>query len=107
MPRCKNGTRRNKKTGNCEKKSSVGTKRVYSPIKSAFPQLTSSDIENILKEYNITNTSDKRMLTKKLKKMKYNPNYESCWDGKPGRNLYEQATEKVSCWNKYGRGNFE
>ena len=44
---------------------------------------------------------------KKLKKMKYNPNYESCWDGKPGRNLYEQATEKVSCWNKYGRGNFE
>lgn len=33
--------------------------------------------------------------------MKYHPTNQSCWDGKPGRDLYSQAREKVSCWAKY------
>ena len=99
MPRCPNGSRRNKKTGNCEKKI---PKSVTQKKKISFPPLTVSDIETILNEFNIEDANDKHMITKKLKKMKYDPTYQSCWDGKPGRDLYSQAREKVSCWAKYG-----
>jgi len=94
--RCPKGTRRNKTTGVCEKNGSLSSDSNH--------KLTASDIKSILSESGIPvdNVADKRMITAKLRTLKYDPNYESCWDGKPQRDLYAQALAKVQCWSKYG-----
>ena len=93
--RCPNGTRRNKTTGNCEKAGSVS---------SSSSKLTASDIKSILSESGVhfNNGADKRMITARLRTLKYDPDYQSCWDGKPQRDLYAQALAKIQCWSKYG-----
>jgi hypothetical protein len=111
-PRCQPGTRRNKKTGNCEKKVSSTKKRCPNGTRrnkttgncesSKSSKLTASDIKSILSDSGVHAAEDKRMITAKLKQMTYDPNYESCWDGKPQRDLYTQALAKVQCWGKYG-----
>jgi hypothetical protein len=41
-------------------------------------------------------------MKKSIKKLKYDPEYEDCFDGKPGKDLFEQAVLKLQCARKYG-----
>lgn len=107
-PRCQKGTRRNKKTGNCEKSTKKrcpnGSRRnkTTGNCESKSSKLTASDIKSILSDSGVHAAEDKRMITAKLRQITYDPSYESCWDGKPQRDLYAQALAKVQCWAKYG-----
>jgi hypothetical protein len=137
MPRCPNGTRRNKSTGNCEpnnvkskknektapkkktqKKCPKGTQRYY-PRGKCLPitnddnksrnkpqveaekkrTLTDSEIEEIIEYANQNENHD--FIKEKLQKLKFDPKYKSVWTGKPHKDLYTQARDKVLAWGKY------
>jgi hypothetical protein len=101
MPRCKNGTRRNKKTGTCQpyKKGSPKTRKARTPRRSPKKHLSDADIETVLR---VTKTEIYGpILRPQLKKLTYHARYVGCFGDKP-ENLYEEALDRVECWRKYG-----
>ena len=101
MPRCPKGTRRNKKSGNCESKGSTRSSR--SPVVSKKP-ISDSALDDIIDSMNID--SEKRAELEKmkpaLKKMKYSKSYKSCFTGKSTRDVEDMIATKIQCWAKYG-----
>lgn len=164
-PRCKNGTRRNKKTGNCEpvaskkqtqpktrtrkvkevdecpicvlpmdnKKELIKTKCGHTYHKICLAKtcymtdsgcplcranidkecyklrnvntINENEIEKIIDNYNLDDREeykeDKKYIREKLPKVKYDPKYRGCFDGKKINNIYGQLRDKVSCYMKY------
>jgi hypothetical protein len=106
MPRCKNGTRRNKKTGLCQpykkgspSKSSSKTRKARTPRRRPNKHLSDADIETVMR---VTGTQVySPMLRPQLEKLTYHPKYIGCFGDKPA-NLYEEAVDRVECWLKYG-----
>lgn len=117
MPRCPNGTRRNKKTGLCKRKRChVGTRknrktqkcepkkiRKITPLLPPTPEslstrLTKEEIDAIIIETG-ANPDEVRV---KLENVTFDPNYVSAFTGNPVTNLYAQAVDKVFAWRKYG-----
>jgi len=69
-------------------------------------QLSKSDIQSILEQTGLlvvgVNKQLKKETVQQIKKLTYDPKYESCWDGKPQSDLWSQALSKVQCFLKYG-----
>ena len=78
------------------RKSSV--KRTLSR-KEVMPQ---SDIDLIIKETVIKSEADKKYVTSKLKKLKFEKGYRSIFTGQLKTTLYSQALDKIYAWHKYG-----
>jgi hypothetical protein len=130
MPRCPNGSRRNKKTGEC-----VSTAKKSSPVKSPSPVTKkrrcpngtrrnkstgecvgkngkTSRLEHTLisKHYfdkfmpNLSPEKQKYLVDNmhKLQRMQYDPKYISCFTGKKTKNQFAMIDDKIYCWNKYG-----
>jgi hypothetical protein len=64
--------------------------------------LPQSDIDLILKETMINSEADKKYVTSKLKKLKFEKDYKSAFTGQVKTTLYSQALDKISAWRKYG-----
>ena len=101
--RCKKGTRKNKKTGNCEpkkdrKRCKNGTRKNKRSgrCESRKYQLTSEQIEELI-DYGELSEKQKKLLRKKLPKLGYDEDYEYHYsDNKHGaNNLFSQAKDKV------------
>lgn len=119
MPRCPKGTRRNKKSGNCEPKktSTKGTRQnkktgdyeentsSVSKGKKRNTLITTEDLDNII-DSAVQLSSDKRSeleaMKPRLRIMKYDPNYISCFTGNKTRDLINMIETKIQCWAKYG-----
>ena len=106
MPRCANGTRKNKKTGACEpyrknspKKSSPKTRKSRTPKRQAKKHLSDAEIDSVI---SMTGTQAyASVLRPQLAKLTYNSRYISCFGDKL-TNLFDQAVDRVQCWRKYG-----
>lgn len=105
MPRCKNGTRRNKKTGNCEsRKVSSHSKTRHSSLKPKR-LLTKNEIDTLVNEllnmYCISSydqKSDIKYTISNLHLLKYDPNYVSDFSGKK-EDPHQQVMDKLySYW---------
>jgi hypothetical protein len=99
--RCPNGTRKDKKTGRCVKKNS--TARSSSPsLSPRSSRLSDAEIESIIR-----NTCGKKydeyehILRPQLATLRYDREYRSCF-GEKLVTLYDQAVDRVECWRKYG-----
>ena len=62
-------------------------------------KLSEEEIDYLIKEYNIISEVD--IIKDKLRKLKYDNNYKSCFTGKKLRDLYELANDKLACYGKY------
>jgi len=63
--------------------------------------LPQSDIDLILKETMIKSEADKKYITSKLKKLKFEKGYKSIFTGQVKTTLYSQALDKIYAWEKY------
>lgn len=88
MSRCQNGTRRNKKTGNCE------------PHSKGTHTLSTSEINQLIKDTHVE-SKEKKEIRKKLKTLKHQKRYKDCFTGKLVKELYGQAYSKILCHFKY------
>jgi len=129
MPRCARKTLRCKFNGKCVTKASKpytekqkkrcpkGTRkcadRMCHLVKSSVKRTSSrkslsrkvlpqSDIDLILKETMIKSEADKKYVTSKLKKLKFEKGYKSIFTGQVKTTLYSQALDKIYAWEKYG-----
>ena len=129
MPRCARKTLRCKFNGKCVTKASKpytekqkkrcpkGTRkcadRMCHLVKSSVKRTSSrkslsrkvlpqSDIDLILKETMIKSEADKKYVTSKLKKLKFEKGYKSIFTGQVQTTLYSQALDKIYAWHKYG-----
>lgn len=97
--RCPKGTRRNKKTGDCEEKTSSGPKG-----KKGNTLITTDNLDDIIESVQLN--PEKRLkieaMKPRLKTMKYDPSYISCFTGKKTRDLIHMIETKVQCWAKFG-----
>jgi hypothetical protein len=116
MPRCPKGTRRNKKSGNCEpKKASTrcpkGTRRNKKTGdcerqrgKKGNTLISTENLDDIIDSVQLN--PEKRLeleaMKPQLKNMKYDPSYISCFTGKKTRDLIHMIETKIQCWAKYG-----
>ena len=64
--------------------------------------LPQSDIDLILKETMIKSEADKKYVTSKLKKLKFEKGYKIIFTGQVKTTLYSQALDKIYAWEKYG-----
>jgi hypothetical protein len=96
--RCKNGTRKNKKTGLCESHSvnRTRTPRKQTPLENGLSEV---EIDFIIKNTNSSNFEYE--LRPQLRRIKLNKKYKSCWGDKLVT-LYDQALDRVECWRKHG-----
>ena len=125
MARCKNGTRRNKKTGNCEAKKTGTRKRcpngsrfdkktngctkatTRTKGKKSTEKLTSEQFDQIVDYYRFKQSDPKKYaeivkLKPKILKLKYDENYISSFTGEKTKNIYDMVHAKVGEWSKYG-----
>ena len=70
-------------------------------------KLTSAEIVEILEKFGENlSAKEKKSLTTKLNKLKFDPHYVNCFTNKEEpmdmMSLYNQAITKVQCWAKYG-----
>jgi hypothetical protein len=112
MPRCKKGTRKNKKTGECEpydknaqKRNTCkkGTRRNKQTGECEELYISEADLNEIIHSFDIS--EDKRRELEELKpylrKIKYNRRYKSCFTNKPAVHIYELIQSKIACHLKY------
>ena len=65
--------------------------------------LTEAQVKRILDNAEVNDAKQRKALTSKLIKLKYDSEYGNCYNGKLGRPfLYDQAHSKLECWLKYG-----
>jgi methionine salvage enolase-phosphatase E1 len=50
----------------------------------------------------IKSEADKKYVTSKLKKLKFEKGYKSIFTGQVKTTLYSQALDKIYAWRKYG-----
>ena len=95
MPRCPKGTRRNKRSGECE--------RYTRKSKTQRSTLTDAELDEIISEFNFSpdKLSELAKLRPRMKRMRYSKKYVSCYGEKP-QNLHALMFAKISCWAKYG-----
>jgi chromosome segregation ATPase len=62
-------------------------------------RLSEEDIDDLIERYNITSEVD--IIKEKLRNLKYDNKYKSCFTGEKFRNLYELADDKLACYGKY------
>jgi hypothetical protein len=116
MPRCPKGTRRNKKSGNCEtKKPSTrcpkGTRRNKQTGdcerqrgKKGNTLISAENLDDIIEE-NVLDPQQRveiEAMKPQLKNMKYDPSYKCCFTGRKTKDLIDMIKSKVQCWVKYG-----
>ena len=94
--RCKNGTRRNKKTGNCEP-TGLGTR-------SQRLGYSESDMREIIRGLlRMELREDKKVdVIMKLQTIEYDPEYKSAFTGKKMSKPEEQGLDRVYAYTKYG-----
>jgi chromosome segregation ATPase len=63
-------------------------------------KLSEEEIDYLIKNYNIISEVD--IIKEKLRNLKYDNNYKSCFTGKKLRDLYQLADDKLACYGKYG-----
>ena len=127
--RCKNGTRKSKKTGNCEtKRSSTSarrckkgtrrnkkttfcetyTKSSKSSTKATKTHLSEKEVDEIISEnyhYDKKTTAEIKILVKmELSNLTFDKQYKSCF-GNRHKNLYQQAIGKIAMFQKIWRSN--
>ena len=114
MHRCPNGTRRSKKTGNCESKSSRktrcsnGTRRSKKTgnceSKSSKKTISNESLDFIIGSMNLSadKVAELNKMRPMLKKIKYTKAYKSCFTGKSTRDIDDMIATKIQCWAKYG-----
>jgi len=111
MPRCKNGTRRNKKSGNCEPKRAStrcpkSTRRNKKTYICETVRITDTKLNEIINNLKPNMTDEKIMQLERmrptLKKIKYSKSYKSCFTGKATRDIIDMIETKIACWSKYG-----
>ncbi len=100
MPRCPNGTQKNRKTGICEKSSKKSPKTISMRPKNT---ISKEDLDQIIHNNIISETRMKELSVyiPKLKRMRYNKKYISCFTDQPTRDLYNMIETKIQCWAKY------
>ena len=64
-------------------------------------KLTEEEAENIITSYKI-DIKEKNEIKQKLMNLTYDNKYISCFTGKKSINLYSMATDKLSCFLKFG-----
>jgi hypothetical protein len=114
MPRCPNGTRRNKKTGTCkaqkrckrgtrrDKKTSRCVRHQSASIGSAKPgRLSTENVEKVIQQTGISSHPEVGIVRQQLKKLTLESDFTSCF-GEKLTTLFSQAIAKVQCWRKYG-----
>ena len=65
--------------------------------------LPSDEIDQIVESFQFSpekNTQLKKYLPR-LRRMKYDPEYLSCFTGRPTYNLRAMVEDKIACWAKY------
>jgi len=139
LRRCPNGMRKNKVTGSCENKLTLKTKKLELKLKVCLANLEKFkhhknateqkkyfklndkriDLENQLENLDVDNKlteeevmeiitlykidkKDRDEIKEKLMNLTYDDKYINCFTGKKSLNLYSMATDKVSCFLKYG-----
>lgn len=125
MPRCPNGSRKNRKTGECESTSkssrcpegrcrkSVSKSKKRCPngtrrnpktgvceSQSRKSKLSDSQIEEIINDHNSFSPEEKVEVRLQLKKLTPEKEYVSCFGERP-KDLFSQAIAKSQCWAKY------
>jgi hypothetical protein len=100
MPRCPNGTRRNKRTGECERYTRKSKTR-KSPAQRST--LTDAELDEIISQFNFSadKMAELAKLRPRMKRMRYSKKYVSCFGEKP-KNLHAMMFNKIACWGKYG-----
>lgn len=103
MPRCPNGTRRSKKTGNCEPKGSRSKTAKRSPVASR-KTISDKELDEIIQSIPLDEPKRAQLesMRPKLKQMKFSKSYKSCFTGNPTKNLEAMIQDKIFCWSKYG-----
>jgi len=134
--RCPNGTRKNKDTRSCENIITLKKRKLELKLricldnlekikrhKNATQQyfklndkrtdlenqiknldenhLTEEEVLDIIKLYKI-DEKEKDEIKRKLLNLTYDNKYINCFTGKKSLNLYSMATDKLSCFLKYG-----
>ena len=97
--KCKGGVRKStsaKKSNTKSRKISVSAKRIPEVLSQA-------EIDEIVDLMSVMGPAKQKKAKELLKTLEYEEGYESCFGEKP-QYLYEQATQKVQCWDKYGEG---
>lgn len=108
MSRCPNGTRRNKKTGNCEPK---GTNH-RCPRGTCRNKKTGNCVQSKISDAELTKIFNSMVLRPEERKeleqmrpifrnMRYKKSYKSCFTGESTRDIYDMISTKISCWVKY------
>ena len=115
MSRCPNGTRRNKKSGNCEPKRVTSSRQRHAVIQRHAVRKTRSasapkksiskqSLDDIIDSMDLdpTKRAELEEMKPALKRMKYSKSYKSCFTGKSTRNIEDMISAKIQCWAKYG-----
>jgi hypothetical protein len=101
LPRCPNGTRRNRRSKRCEPLGANGT-RSRSPKRKTITNEEFNHILNSFPELSEVHRIKLEELRPRLLRMKYKKNYISCFTGMPTKNAVDMVHTRVSCWLKYG-----
>ena len=85
-------------------RKSTTKSRKFSKSAKRIPEVLSKDeIDEIVDLMSVMGPAKQKKAKELLKTLEYEEGYESCFGEKP-KYLYEQATQKVQCWDKYGEG---
>ena len=113
LPRCKNGTRRNKKTKQCEpshtktkKTTNTNTKTKTKTKRTAnndSQYISQHELEQILREINLSPAEMEEIKSsiERLKHTRFTKRYKSCFTGNPTRDAEDMVRTKLQCWTKY------
>ena len=121
MPRCPNGTRRNKKSGNCEPKRTTASRQRHAVLQrhaviqrhavrktrsASAPKksISKQSLDDIIDSMDLdpTKRAELEEMKPALKRMKYSKSYKSCFTGKSTRNIEDMISAKIQCWAKHG-----
>jgi hypothetical protein len=92
------------KSASAKKSASARKSRKISRSAKRIPEVLSKDeIDEIVDLMSVMGPAKQKKAKELLKTLEYEEGYESCFGEKP-KYLYEQATQKVQCWDKYGEG---
>ena len=85
------------------KKSTTKSRKISRSAKRIPEVLSKDEIDEIVDLMSVMGPAKQKKAKELLKTLEYEEGYESCFGEKP-KYLYEQATQKVQCWDKYGEG---
>jgi hypothetical protein len=83
------------------RKSTKKSRKISRSAKRIPEVLSQAEIDEIVDLMSVMGPAKQKKAKELLKTLEYEEGYESCFSEHP-KNLYDQATQKVQCWDKYG-----